>query len=85
MMHLPYVSMLESGMGHSMIVHADAFIGHPMRLSAGGVKGTAEIVVSDKNGVGIILRIADCLMKSNANNCLGLSQLDRIRSLSIGK
>ena len=77
MMNLPYVSMLESGMSHSMIAHAGAFVGHPRRLNAGGVKGTAEIVVSDKDGVGIILRIADCLMKSNANNCLSLSQLQR--------
>ena len=77
MMHLPYVSMLESGMGRSMIAHADAFVGHLMRLSAGGVTGTAEIVVSDKDGVGIVLRIVDCLMKTNANNCLSLSQLQR--------
>ena len=76
-MYLSCVSMLESGMDYSMIAHADAFVGHPMRLSAGGVKGTAEIVVSDKDGVGIILRIADCLMNSNANNCLSLSQLQR--------
>ena len=77
MMHLPYVSMLESGVSHSMIAHADAFVEHPMKLSAGGVTGTAEIVVSDKDGVGIILRITDCLMNSNANNCLSLSQLQR--------
>ena len=56
-----------------MTVHADAFVGHPVRLSAGGVTGTAEIVVSDKDSVGIILRIVDCLMNSNANNCLSLS------------
>ena len=68
MTHLPYVFMLENGVRHSMIAHADAFVGHPVRLSAGGVTGTAEIVVSDKGGVGIILRIADCLMNSNANN-----------------
>ena len=68
MMHLPYVSMMESGMGHSVIAHAEAFVAHLMRLSAGGVRGTAEIVMSDKDGVGIILRIADCLMKSNTSN-----------------
>ena len=59
MMHLPYVSMMESGIDHSVIALAEAFVGHPMRLNADGVRGTAEIVVSDKDGVGIILRIAN--------------------------
>ena len=77
MTYLPFVFILENEVRQSVIAHADAFVGHPVRLSVGGVTGTAEIVVSDKDGVGIILRIADCLMKSNADNCLGLSQLQR--------
>ena len=48
--------MLENGVRQSMIAHAEAFVGHPMRLSADGVKGAAEIVVLDKDGIGIILR-----------------------------
>jgi len=83
MMHLPYVPMMESGMGHSVIAHAEAFVAHLMRLSAGGVRGTAEIVMSDKDGVGIILRIADCMMKSDANNCLSLSQLQRSEKVMV--
>ena len=82
-MRRPYVSMMVSWIEHSVISLEAAFEGHPMKLSAEGVTGTAEIVVSDQDGVGVILRIANCLMKSDANNCLSLSQLQQSGNVAV--
>jgi len=82
-MRRPYVLMMVSWIEHSAISLETAFGGHPMKLSAEGVTGTAEIVVSDQDGVGIFLRIANCLMKSDANNCLSLSQLQQSGNVAV--
>ena len=93
-MHQPLMSFIDSGAGQSMIAVAGAFIEHtlqPRNIAMEGVSGslvirpigTAEIVMRDKDGVGIILQIANCLMNPGTHNLLSLSQFQTHEDVTV--
>ena len=67
----------------TVIAVGEAFIAETLRSCSAGLCGTAEIAVLDSDGVGVILRITNCLMNPSTNNLLGLSQFQRSPSVSV--
>ena len=57
-----------------MIAVGEAFIAGTLRSCSAGMSGTAEIAVQDSDGVGVILRITDCLVNPSTHNLLSFSQ-----------
>ena len=67
----------------TVITAGETFLAKTLRSCSAGLCGTAEIAMQDSDGVGVILRITNCLMNPSTHNLLGLSQFQRSHSVFV--
>ena len=68
-----YVSFIDHQVGRTMVAVVEALITDALRLCSTAMSGT----------VGVILRIANCLMNPRTRNLLSLSQFQMINNVFV--
>ena len=90
----PHLSFMDSGAGQSMVANCAAFLTSTLQscyIVIEGVAGntvvstmgTAELYFQDNDGVGTILKMANCLMNPGIHTLLSLSQFQTRKGMTV--